>query len=137
MQVNIVLVPDMVQLDAIGPFEVMARTPGWNIDFVAASLETVRTERGLTILPTRTRETALRSDLLVVPGGSGIDRAMLDGIGLPTRGEKPSKQNSFLGSAQDRCCSRHRACSRGARPADIGFRARCSPNLTSHLLTSA
>jgi cyclohexyl-isocyanide hydratase len=78
MQVNIVLVPDMVQLDATGPFEVMARTPGWNIDFVATSLKPVRTERGLTILPTRTRETALPSDLLVVPGGSGIDRAMLD-----------------------------------------------------------
>jgi len=78
MQVNIMLVPDMVQLDATGPYEVMARTPGWNIDLVAASLEPVRTERGLTILPTRTRETAHPSDLFVVPGGSGIDRAMLD-----------------------------------------------------------
>jgi cyclohexyl-isocyanide hydratase len=78
MQVNIVLVPDMVQLDATGPFEVMARTPGWSIDLVAALPEPVRTERGLTIVPTRTRETALPSELLVVPGGSGIDRAMLD-----------------------------------------------------------
>jgi cyclohexyl-isocyanide hydratase len=68
----------MVQLDATGPFEVLARTPGWNIDFVAASPEPVRTELGLRILPTRTRETALPSDLFVVPGGSGIDRAMLD-----------------------------------------------------------
>jgi cyclohexyl-isocyanide hydratase len=78
MQVNIVLVPDMVQLDATGPFEVMARVPGWTIDLVASALEPVRTERGLTILPTRTRETAPPSDLFVVPGGSGIDRAMLD-----------------------------------------------------------
>jgi len=78
MQVNIVLVPDMVQLDANGPYEVLARTPGWTIDFVAASLEPVRTERGLTMLPTKTRETASGSDLFVVPGGSGIDRAMLD-----------------------------------------------------------
>jgi cyclohexyl-isocyanide hydratase len=68
----------MVQLDATGPFEVVARTPGWSIDLVAASPEPVRTERGLTIVPTRTRETALPSELLVVPGGSGIDRAMLD-----------------------------------------------------------
>lgn len=78
MQVNIVLVPDMVQLDATGPFEVMARIPGWNIDLVAASLEPVRTERGLAISPTKTRETSLPSDLFVVPGGSGIDRTMLD-----------------------------------------------------------
>jgi cyclohexyl-isocyanide hydratase len=78
MQVNIILVPDMVQLDATGPYEVLVRTPGWTIDFVAASLQPVRTERGLTILPTKTREMASRSDLFVVPGGSGIDRAMLD-----------------------------------------------------------
>ena len=78
MQVNIVLVPDMVQLDATGPYEVLARIPGWSVDLVAASLEPVRTERGLTILPTRTRETAAPSELFVVPGGSGIDRAMLD-----------------------------------------------------------
>ena len=77
MQVNVVLVPDMVQLDATGPYEVLARTPGWTVDLVAASLDPVRTERGLTILPTRTRETAAPSDLFVVPGGSGIDRAML------------------------------------------------------------
>jgi cyclohexyl-isocyanide hydratase len=78
MHVNIVLVPDMVQLDATGPFEVLARVPGWTFDFVAASLEPVRTERGLTIVPTGTRETAPPSALFVVPGGSGIDRAMLD-----------------------------------------------------------
>jgi cyclohexyl-isocyanide hydratase len=78
MQVNILLVSAMVQLDITGPFEVLARTPGWDIDLVAASMEPVRTERGLTILPTRTRETAKPSNILVVPGGSGIDQAMLD-----------------------------------------------------------
>jgi cyclohexyl-isocyanide hydratase len=78
MQVNIVLVSAMVQLDITGPFEVLARTPGWDIDLVAASMEPVRTERGLTILPTQTRETAKPSNILVVPGGSGIDQAMLD-----------------------------------------------------------
>src|SRR5689334_12539854 len=30
------------------------------------------------MLPTKIRETASSSDLFVVPGGSGIDRAMLD-----------------------------------------------------------
>lgn len=78
MQVNIVIVPDMVQLDITGPFEVLARTPGWNVDLVAASMDPVRTDRGLTILPTQTRETAKPSDILVIPGGTGIDTAMLD-----------------------------------------------------------
>ena len=78
MQVNIIVIRDMVQLDITGPFEVLARTPGWNVDLVATSMEPVRTDRGLTILPTRTRETASPSDILVVPGGTGIDHAMLD-----------------------------------------------------------
>ncbi|NWG23226.1 MAG: DJ-1/PfpI family protein [Pseudorhodoplanes sp.] len=78
MQVNIIIVKDMVQLDIAGPFEVLARVPGWRIDLVAATLDPVRTDRGLTILPTQTRASAKPSDMLVIPGGTGIDDAMLD-----------------------------------------------------------
>src|SRR5204862_74720 len=35
-------------------------------------------DRGLTIVPTQTRESAKPADILVVPGGPGIDNAMLD-----------------------------------------------------------
>ncbi|WP_207553748.1 DJ-1/PfpI family protein, partial [Teichococcus deserti] len=77
-QVNILLVPRMVQLDMAGPFEVLARVPGWSVTLVAASLEPVRTDRGLRILPDATRETAPAADLLVVPGGGGVDATMLD-----------------------------------------------------------
>lgn len=78
MQVNILLIENMVQLDITGPYEVLARTPGWTVDLVAVSHAPVRTERGLTIVPTQSRDSAAQSDLLVVPGGSGIDDAMLD-----------------------------------------------------------
>jgi cyclohexyl-isocyanide hydratase len=78
VQVNIVLVPRMVQLDVTGPFEVLARVPGWSISLVAETLEPVRTDRGLRIVPDVTRENAAPSDLLVIPGGTGVDFAMLD-----------------------------------------------------------
>lgn len=78
LRVNIVMVPDMVQLDITGPFEVLARTPGWSVDLVAATSQPVRTDRGLTLMPTATRDTAQKSDILVIPGGTGIDTAMLD-----------------------------------------------------------
>lgn len=78
MHCNIVTVPDMVQLDITGPFEVLARTPGWTVDLVAATMDPVRTDRGLRLLPNATRETAKKSDIIVVPGGAGIDTAMLD-----------------------------------------------------------
>jgi putative intracellular protease/amidase len=74
-QVNIVLVPRMVQLDVTGPFEVLARVPGWSISLVAATLEPVRTDRGLRITPDVTREGAAQADLLVVPGGMDRLRA--------------------------------------------------------------
>lgn len=79
MQINIIIVKDMCQLDTTGAFEVLVRVPGWTVDLIAESMEPVRTDHGLTILPTRTRESAKPSDILVVPGGSGIDYAMLDG----------------------------------------------------------
>lgn len=78
MQVNVIIVPEMVQLDITGPYEVLSRAPGWTLDLVAASMDPVRTDRGLTILPTQTRESAKPSDILVIPGGTGIDTAMLD-----------------------------------------------------------
>lgn len=78
MQINIIVVNDMCQLDTTGAFEVLARVPGWTVDLVGASMEAVRTDRGLSILPTQTRESARPSDILVVPGGAGVDYAMLD-----------------------------------------------------------
>ncbi|MFJ3048187.1 DJ-1/PfpI family protein [Herbaspirillum chlorophenolicum] len=78
IHVNIITVPDMVQLDITGPYEVLARTPGWTVDLVAATQEAVRTDRGLRLLPNVTRATAKPSNILVIPGGTGIDTAMLD-----------------------------------------------------------
>jgi len=78
MHCNIITVPDMVQLDITGPFEVLARTPGWTVDLVAATMDPVRTERGLCLVPNATRQTAKKSDIIVIPGGTGIDTAMLD-----------------------------------------------------------
>src|SRR5262249_17389566 len=78
MQINIMVINDMCQLDTTGAFEVLARVPGWAVDLVAGSMDPVRTDLGLTLLPTKTRESAKPSDILVVPGGRGVDYAMLD-----------------------------------------------------------
>src|SRR5262249_24470781 len=78
MQINIITVNDMCQLDTTGPYEVLARIPEWTVDLVAASMEPVRTDSGLSIRPTQTPESAKPSDILLVPGGPGIDDAMLD-----------------------------------------------------------
>ena len=78
MHVNFLLFPGLTQLDLTGPYEVLVRAPDFRIDFVAKTLEAVRTDRGLMLLPTTTLATAEPCDLLVVPGGPGTDDAMLD-----------------------------------------------------------
>jgi cyclohexyl-isocyanide hydratase len=90
------VVNDMCQLDTTGAFEVLARVPGWTVDLVAASMDPVRTDLGLTILPTKTRESAKPSDILVVPGGRGIDYAMLDDAWIAfTRQEAAKAKHVF------------------------------------------
>ena len=78
MLVNMILLRGATQLDLTGPYEVLARLPGARIELVAESLEPVATDKGLAIVPTTTREAAEQADLLVVPGGPGVDEAILD-----------------------------------------------------------
>lgn len=78
MQINFLLFPALTQLDLTGPFEVLARVPGATIDFVSETMDAVRSDRGLVMMPTATFATAKRCDLLVVPGGPGTDDVLND-----------------------------------------------------------
>jgi cyclohexyl-isocyanide hydratase len=75
--VGMILFDGVTQLDLTGPYEVFARMPRTTVRLVAATLDPVRTEWGMTIVPDATFETAPPLDLLCVPGGWGIN-AMLD-----------------------------------------------------------
>jgi len=52
--------------------------PGASVHLAAKTLDPVRAEGGLTIVPTTTFANAPRPDLLFVPGGPGVNDAMLD-----------------------------------------------------------
>lgn len=78
MQVNFLLFPALTQLDLTGPFEVLARAPGFKIDLVSPTMDPVRSDRGLTLAPTATFDNAGPCDILVVPGGPGTDDALVD-----------------------------------------------------------
>jgi cyclohexyl-isocyanide hydratase len=72
------LFPDVAQLDLTGPAQVLARAPAVRFEVAAAALEPVATDCGFGILPTTTFEAAPQADVLLVPGGRGVDRAMQD-----------------------------------------------------------
>lgn len=72
------LFPGLTQLDLTAPFEVFGRLPCTTVDLVAATRDPVASENGLTIVPNATIDEAPVCDLLFVPGGKGVDTAMLD-----------------------------------------------------------
>ena len=72
------LFPRLTQLDLTAPFEVFSRLPQTAVDLAAATLDPVVSEGGLSILPTTTFADSAPCDLLFVPGGRGVDAAMLD-----------------------------------------------------------
>lgn len=63
-----VLYPGFTALDLVGPYEVLSRWPDAEVRFVAATLDPVRADRGLTVTPTDTPQTLPQPDLIVVPG---------------------------------------------------------------------
>jgi len=73
-----VLFPGLTQLDLTGAYEVLARMPDTRVHLVASTLDPVRSEWGLTILPDTTFADAPPLDMLCVPGGWGVDRHLDD-----------------------------------------------------------
>src|SRR5882724_8395420 len=70
--------PNLTQLDLTGPYEVLARLPGAETLLLWKSLDPVRSEHGLTILPMATLSSSPPLDLVLVPGGAGINPLLDD-----------------------------------------------------------
>lgn len=73
-----VLFPDFTQLDLTGPYEIFHRLPDADVELVAATAEPVVSEGGLAIVPTMTFAEMAGCNILFVPGGPGVNAAMLD-----------------------------------------------------------
>jgi transcriptional regulator GlxA family with amidase domain len=77
MKIAYVLYRDFTALDLVGPYEVISRWPDADVHFLAHSLDPVRCDCGLTVIPTDTPRTLPDPDLIVVPG-SGNPLPVLD-----------------------------------------------------------
>lgn len=78
MNIAFVLFPNLTQLDFTGPLQVLSRLPGARVHLVAKSLAPVSTDAVLMLNPTITFADCPPVDVLVVPGGFGVDEAILD-----------------------------------------------------------
>ena len=77
-RIGFLLFPRLTQLDLTGPWEILARLPGAEPHLLAKSLDPVRADTGLAILPTDTLAACPALDMLCVPGGPGINALLTD-----------------------------------------------------------
>src|SRR5271170_3228005 len=76
--IGLLIFPGMTQIDFAEPFEVFARLPDTIVHVVAKTLDPVRTDRGLVLVPTVTCEDCPLLDVIVVPGGPGTQHLLRD-----------------------------------------------------------
>lgn len=91
MRVAYVVYPDFTALDMVGPYDVISRWPRADVHFLASSPGAVRTDCGLTVMPTDTPATFVDPDLIVVPGSGNPlpvlgDQVLLDWLATAAPG---------------------------------------------------
>ncbi|MBY0423652.1 MAG: DJ-1/PfpI family protein [Parvularculaceae bacterium] len=79
LHIVFVLFDNVTQLDFTGPLQVLSRLPGAVIHVAHRALRPVTTDATLTLNPTTTFADCPQADLLCIPGGFGVDDAILDG----------------------------------------------------------
>jgi cyclohexyl-isocyanide hydratase len=72
-----VLFPQITQLDFTGPAQFLGRLPGVRLHTAAESLDPLKTDSGFSIIPTTRLESCPQADVLCVPGGFGVESAIL------------------------------------------------------------
>jgi cyclohexyl-isocyanide hydratase len=73
-----VIFPGLTQLDFTGPLQVLYRIPGARTEIVASSTTPVPSDCGLAMVPTTTFADCPPLDLLCIPGGFGVAKALED-----------------------------------------------------------
>ena len=90
-QIGMLLYPRLTQLDLTGPFEVFHRISKTEVHLVWKTLDPVRSDSGMSILPTVTLEECPELEVLFIPGGPGQIELMddLDVLGwIADRGKR-------------------------------------------------
>jgi cyclohexyl-isocyanide hydratase len=78
LDIGILIFPDVTQLDATGPAQVLSRAPGATLHMVWKTLDPVKTDAGFSIVPTTSFKDCPQLDVVCVPGGAGQIALMTD-----------------------------------------------------------
>jgi cyclohexyl-isocyanide hydratase len=78
LHLGAILFSQMDQADFTGPFEVLSRIPDSTFHILAKERAPIRDTRGLVLIPEQTLSEAPLLDMLLVPGGAGVNVVMED-----------------------------------------------------------
>jgi cyclohexyl-isocyanide hydratase len=78
IDIGILLYPNVTQLDATGPAQVLSRVPGATLHMIWKTRDPVPTDAGFSIVPTTTFADCPALDVICVPGGGGQVELMTD-----------------------------------------------------------
>lgn len=77
-RIGLLAFPAMTQLDLTGPLQVFASLPGAEVHVIWKTLDPIRTQGGLTLLPDTKLSDCPMLDVICVPGGPGVIDLMQD-----------------------------------------------------------
>lgn len=77
-EIGLLLFPRLTQLDLTAPFEVFTRLPDSRVHLVWKSVAPVTADHGLVLSPTVSFSDCPALDVLLVPGGFGVQELLLD-----------------------------------------------------------
>lgn len=78
LHIGILLFPEVTQLDATGPAQVLCRVPGARLHMIWKTKDPVPTDAGFSIVPTTSFADCPQLDVICVPGGGGQVALMTD-----------------------------------------------------------
>lgn len=96
-KIGLLIFPDLTPLDFVGPYEVFSRMKNSKVYVIAETKEPIPSERGLFILPDKSLDENIDLDLVLVPGGLGVNRLMENEKILNWLREK-SKSSKYVSS---------------------------------------
>ena len=76
IKIVILLFDGLTALDAVGPYEVLSRIPNSKVYFVSGGTEFVSCTGGLHIVSDYSIYEITEADILVIPGGFGVDKLL-------------------------------------------------------------
>ena len=96
-RIGLLAFPAMTQLDLTGPLQVFCGLPGADVRVLWKTLDPIKTQGGLTLIPDTTLADCPKLDVICVPGGSGVLDLMDDEVVLSFL-RRQASEAAYVGS---------------------------------------